>query len=101
MEYTLPQQPKTVFSFTQKVMLSFAMGEEQTLAELVRVKQSRIGFRDVLSIFFRVNKKIIHTSSRPLIPNLEDLPSPGGHLVKDNRTEYHFSIMAEKTLHTL
>ena len=40
--------------------------------------------------------KITHNPSRPLIENLEDLPFPGYHLVKDNMPKYHFSVMAGK-----
>ena len=36
----------------------------------------------------------MHTPPRPLIENIEELPYPGYHLVKDIVGKYHFSMMA-------
>jgi anaerobic magnesium-protoporphyrin IX monomethyl ester cyclase len=70
---------------------------EQTLAELVRAKQTGAGFQDILGISYRSSGKVVHNPSRPLIANLEDLPYPSYHLVKDNMPKYHFSVMSGKS----
>ena len=69
---------------------------EQTLAELVKARQSGAGFQNILGISYRNGTVIAHNPPRPLIANLEDLPFPGYHLVKENMPKYHFSIMAGK-----
>ena len=69
---------------------------EQTLVELVKAHQNRASFQDIQGISFRNNGKIVHNPSRPLIADLEDLPFPGYHLVKDNMPQYHFSVMSGK-----
>ncbi len=69
---------------------------EQTLTELVRARQLGRGFQNVEGISYRNGDEVIHNPSRPLIANLEDLPFPGYHLVKDNMPKYHFSVMAGK-----
>jgi anaerobic magnesium-protoporphyrin IX monomethyl ester cyclase len=67
---------------------------EQTLAELVENAENKKAFPNIEGISFRENGQIIHNSLRPLIENIEDLPYPGYHLVKDNVAKYHFSAMA-------
>ena len=69
---------------------------EQTLTELVKAHQQGVGFQNIAGISFRNGGKIEHNPSRPLIANLEDLPFPGYHLVKDNMPKYHFSAMSGK-----
>ena len=69
---------------------------EQTLTELIKSQQVKASFRDIQGISYRHGKKIIHNPIRTLIENLEDLPFPGYHLVKDNMPKYHFSIMGGK-----
>ncbi len=69
---------------------------EQSLAELVKAKQNGESFQSIPGISYRTDGKIFHNPSRPLIANLEDLPFPGYHLVKDNMPKYHFSVMAGK-----
>lgn len=69
---------------------------EQTLVELVMTYQKGAGYQNIQGISFRTNGKIIHNPSRPLIADLENLPFPGYHLVKDNMSKYHFSVMAGK-----
>jgi anaerobic magnesium-protoporphyrin IX monomethyl ester cyclase len=69
---------------------------EQTLVELVKAHQQGAGFQNILGISFRNHGNIVHNPSRPLIANLEDLPFPGYHLVKDKMPQYHFSVMAGK-----
>jgi anaerobic magnesium-protoporphyrin IX monomethyl ester cyclase len=66
---------------------------EQTLVELVNVAKRKSYFSKVKGISFRIDKKIFHNPSRPLIENLNDLPYPGYHLVKDIMDKYHFAAM--------
>jgi len=67
---------------------------EQTLAELVRCLNEEKSFSEAKGISFRKNGQIVSNSARPLIENLEDLPFPGYHLVKDLMGKYHFRAMA-------
>jgi len=67
---------------------------EQTLAELVKNANKKSSFAQIKGISFRFKKKIFHNASRPLIENLEELPYPGYHFVKDIVHEYHFAAMA-------
>jgi len=67
---------------------------EQTLAELVKKTNKKAALPKVEGISFRQGGKIIHNPPRALIEDLEDLPFPGYHLVKDIVHKYHFSIMA-------
>ncbi len=67
---------------------------EQSIVELVQRAQDRAGFRKVDGISFRHKGKIFHNRPRPLIENLETLPYPGYHLVKDFVHRYHFAAMA-------
>ena len=69
---------------------------EQTLAELVKARQNGEHFQNIQGISYRNNGEVLHNPSRPLIENLEDLPFPGYHLVKDKMPKYHFSIMGGK-----
>ncbi len=69
---------------------------EKTLAELVKATQNGADFQDIQGISFRNGGKIVHNPSRALIANLEDLPFPGYHLVKDNVHKYHFSAISGK-----
>jgi len=69
---------------------------EQTLAELVKAHQTGESHQNILGISYRIDEKILHNPPRPLIANIEDLPFPGYHLVKDNMPKYHFSVMAGK-----
>jgi anaerobic magnesium-protoporphyrin IX monomethyl ester cyclase len=66
---------------------------EQTLTELVNNGNKKSAFPKVEGISFRNNRKIIHNPPRPLIENLEELPYPGYHLVKDIVHKYHFAAM--------
>jgi len=67
---------------------------EQTLTELVRCSIDKKPFSQVDGISFREDKQIISNPARPLIKNLEELPFPGYHLVKDLMGKYHFKAMA-------
>lgn len=67
---------------------------EQTFYELVKKLSENKTFSRVKGISFRHGGKIIHNPSRPLIPNLDDLPFPGYHFVEKVVHRYHFKMMA-------
>jgi anaerobic magnesium-protoporphyrin IX monomethyl ester cyclase len=67
---------------------------EQTLVELVNEAEKRSSLPKIEGISFRNKGKIFHNSPRPLINDLEDLPYPGYHFVKDILHKYHFAAMA-------
>lgn len=67
---------------------------EQTFTELVKNADKRSSFSRINGISFRHKGKIIHNPDRPLIQNLEELPYPGYHFVKDVVHKYHFAAMA-------
>ena len=66
---------------------------EQTLAEVVKKGMKKSSFQQIRGISFRHNGKILHNPQRPLIENLDDLPYPGYHFVKDIVHRYHFTAM--------
>ncbi len=66
---------------------------EETLAELMSNAKRKAIFSDIKGISFRHDRKIIHNPPRPLIDDLEVLPFPGYHLVKDIIRKYHFAAM--------
>ncbi len=67
---------------------------EETLAELVANRDKKATFSQIKGISFRHQGKVVHNPQRPLIENLENLPFPGYHLVKDIVHKYHFAAMA-------
>lgn len=69
---------------------------EHTIVELIKALKEQSDIGRVRGISFRNNGGIIHTSPRPLIENLDDLPYPAYHLVEKNIGEYHFTMMAGK-----
>lgn len=67
---------------------------EQTLTELAANAEDKATFPKIQGISFRHKAKITHNPPRPLIKDLESLPYPGYHLVKDIVHKYHFAAMA-------
>ncbi|MGB9960079.1 MAG: B12-binding domain-containing radical SAM protein [Candidatus Bathyarchaeales archaeon] len=67
---------------------------EETLVELVKNAEKPSAFPHIKGISFRRKGKIFHNPPRMLIENLEALPFPGYHLVKDLTRRYHFAAMA-------
>jgi anaerobic magnesium-protoporphyrin IX monomethyl ester cyclase len=67
---------------------------EETFTELVTNADKKSAFSRISGISFRHAGKVVHNPSRPLIENLENLPFPGYHLVKDSVHKYHFKMMA-------
>jgi len=67
---------------------------EQTFTEVAKNATKKSSFPQITGISFRHNGKILHNPPRPLIKNLDDLPYPGYHFVKDIVHKYHFAAMA-------
>jgi anaerobic magnesium-protoporphyrin IX monomethyl ester cyclase len=67
---------------------------EQTLVELIRTMNNGKKIDKIKGISYRHKGKIIHTSPRPFITNLDTLPYPAYHLIEDYIKHYHFSMMA-------
>jgi anaerobic magnesium-protoporphyrin IX monomethyl ester cyclase len=66
---------------------------EQTLAEVIMNADQRSALPGIEGISFRNNTEIVHNPNRPLIDDLDGLPFPGYHLVKDIVRKYHFAAM--------
>jgi anaerobic magnesium-protoporphyrin IX monomethyl ester cyclase len=66
---------------------------EQTLAELAQSISDGRPLSEVKGISYRSDGEILETPPRPLIDNLDDLPFPGYHFVKDFIHKYHFTMM--------
>jgi anaerobic magnesium-protoporphyrin IX monomethyl ester cyclase len=71
---------------------------EQTFADLVKNASKKSAFTGIKGISFRHKGRIVHNPPRPLIEDLESLPYPGYHLVKDLVRKYHFAAMAGRDL---
>ncbi len=67
---------------------------EVTLTELVQNATRRLPFSNIREISFRHKGTIVHTNPRPLLKDLNRLPYPGYHFVKDLVHKYHFAAMA-------
>jgi anaerobic magnesium-protoporphyrin IX monomethyl ester cyclase len=67
---------------------------EVTLSELIKALDNSGDISNVAGISFRHDQKIIHNPNRPLIANLDELPFPAYHLVKDHMGKYKFKMMA-------
>ncbi len=70
---------------------------ERTFAELAASSAEKSAFPKISGISFRRKGKIVHNPPRPLMENLDDLPYPGYHLVKDLIHKYHFAAMAGRS----
>ena len=67
---------------------------EQTFTELVKNVAKKPSFPKIKGISFRHKGKFLHNSPRQLIEDLNQLPYPGYHFVKDIVHKYHFAAMA-------
>ena len=67
---------------------------EETLVELAKAVGRNASFSGIAGISFRNKHEIRHNPSRPLIDDLDSLPFPGYHFVKDYAHLYHFTMMA-------
>jgi len=90
------------FSFTpEESLIDFpeidyiVRGEgEQTLVELITTLQKDGDPSKVRGLSFRHKNHVIHTSDRPFMTNLDNLPYPAYHFVEQHVNQYHFSMMA-------
>ncbi len=69
---------------------------EETLLELVRAVYEGRPVDAVAGLSIRGNGGVVHTPPRPHIRDLDSLPYPAYHLVEDNLSRYHFTVMAGK-----
>jgi len=67
---------------------------EQTFTELVKNTEKKSSLSKTKGLSFRYEGKIHHNPPRSLIKDLNKLPYPGYHLVKDIVHKYHFAAMA-------
>lgn len=67
---------------------------ERTLTEFVKNASNKRALPKIEGISFRHGGNIVHNPARPLIENLDELPYPGYHLVKNSISKYHFAAMA-------
>jgi anaerobic magnesium-protoporphyrin IX monomethyl ester cyclase len=72
---------------------------ERTLTEFVKNASHKRALPKIEGISFRHGGKIVHNPARPLIENLDELPYPGYHLVKNSISKYHFAAMAGRDAH--
>lgn len=63
---------------------------EKTLLELVKALDKGSPPASIAGITFRQNSRIIQTPRRPLIKDLDNLPFPGYHFVKEHMKKYRF-----------
>jgi anaerobic magnesium-protoporphyrin IX monomethyl ester cyclase len=66
---------------------------ERTLVDFVENVRNKRSLAGVQGVSFRHEGNIVHNPPRPLIENLDELPYPGYHLVKDSLSKYHFAAM--------
>ena len=66
---------------------------EKTFAELAKKASKNSSFSRIKGISFRHNNEIRQNPPRPFIKNLNDLPLPRYHFVKDVVHKYHFAAM--------
>lgn len=66
---------------------------ERTLIEFVRNVGNKHALPKIEGISFRHRGNIVHNPPRSLIENLDELPYPGYHLVKNSISKYHFAAM--------
>jgi anaerobic magnesium-protoporphyrin IX monomethyl ester cyclase len=69
---------------------------EQTLVEITKKIGEKQPLSTVPGISFRREAQIIHTPDRPLMSNLDMLPTPGYHFVEEHMSKYYFTLMAGK-----
>jgi anaerobic magnesium-protoporphyrin IX monomethyl ester cyclase len=69
---------------------------EQTLLELVRAVENDEPLSHVKGLSFRRDGRVVHTPDRPVIKDLDTLPFPGYHFVRQHMKKYHFTMMAGK-----
>jgi len=69
---------------------------EQTLTDLLGALEEKKPLSTVNGIAFRHAGKVVHTPDRPLLSDLDALPLPGYHFVKEHMQTYYFTLMTGK-----
>jgi anaerobic magnesium-protoporphyrin IX monomethyl ester cyclase len=69
---------------------------EQTLVDLVDGLEHEQPLANVKGLSFRHDGEVVHTTDRPLLSDLNSLPFPGYHFVKDHMQTYYFTLMTGK-----
>lgn len=69
---------------------------EQTLVELSTAIEAKTSFAKIKGISFRHDGRVFHTPDRPLIKDLNTLPYPAYHFVKDHAKRYFYELMGGK-----
>ena len=69
---------------------------EQTLVELLAALESKNPLSTVKGISFRHEGAVVQTADRPLLKDLDSLPLPGYHFVKEHMQAYYFTLMTGK-----
>lgn len=67
---------------------------ELTMVDLVNAVKNSRPFSGINGASFRRNGRIFHNPDRPLIADLDQLPMPAYHFVRDHIRKYHFTMMA-------
>lgn len=71
---------------------------ELALAEVLKKVREGLPFSDTKGVSFRCGDRIVHNPPMPLIENLDELPFPGYHFVKDLTHKYHFVAMTGRRI---
>ena len=75
---------------------------ERTLVNIVNAVKNSTHLSGIDGISFRANGEIFHNPDQQLIANLDELPMPAYHFVKDHVQKYHFTMMAgSKTIYAI
>ena len=67
---------------------------EVTFTEMVNSHMNGEGLKNIQGLTYREDDRISSNPDRPLIQDINALPYPGYHFVKDHIHEYHFEAMA-------
>ncbi len=69
---------------------------EQTFNTLIKALEEKQSLSGVNGISFRHEGAVVHNPDRPLIKDLDALPFPAYHYVKEHMKTYYFTLMAGK-----
>ena len=80
---------------TQSEFIDFVVrGEgEVTILDLIYAIQGKKAYAEVKGISFKENGKIMHTSERELIKNIDEIPFPARHLYNQRKYTYPDSLL--------
>jgi anaerobic magnesium-protoporphyrin IX monomethyl ester cyclase len=80
---------ETLEAYPQLDMIVRGEGEV-TLAKLLQALEQDRPVKQVMGVSFRERGAVVHTPNRPLIKDLDSLPFPGYHFVRDHMLKYRF-----------